>query len=118
MKENVIKEKSKKFAIRIVNLNNVLKGRKEFVLSAQVLRSGTSIGANVSESEYAQSGADFLNKINIALKEANETIYWLDLLKEGNHISKFEHSSLYKDCEEIVKILVSIVKTQKQNLMK
>ena len=83
MKDNVIKEKSKKFAVRIINLFKYLRDeKKEFVLSKQILRSGTSIGANVRESEHAQSNDDFIHKNNIALKEANETEYWLELLYE------------------------------------
>ena len=82
-KKNIIKEKSYHFAIEIVNLYKILCDRKEFVLSKQLLRSGTSIGANVRESEHAQSKADFIHKLSIALKEANETEYWLDLLFES-----------------------------------
>jgi four helix bundle protein len=83
-KKNIIKEKSFVFSIEIVTLYKVLAERKEFVLSKQLLRSGTSIGANIRESEHAQSKADFIHKLSIALKEANETEYWLDLLYEKN----------------------------------
>ncbi len=89
-KKNIIKEKSFAFAIDIVNLYKVLSEKKEFVLSRQVLRSGTSIGANVRESEHAQSKADFIHKLSISLKEANETEYWLDLLYETKYLSDVE----------------------------
>lgn len=89
-KKNIIKEKSFAFAIDIVNLYKVLTDRKEFVLSKQLLRSGTSIGANVRESEHAQSKADFIHKLSISLKEANETEYWLDLLYETKYLSDIE----------------------------
>mgnify|MGYP000869971896 FL=1 len=94
MKENVIKEKSFLFAIEIVSLYKILVERKEFVLSKQLLRSGTSIGANVRESEHAQSKADFIHKLSIALKEANETEYWLDLLYETKYVSESEFQSI------------------------
>ena len=110
---NVIVCKSKKFAIRIVNLYKYLVDeKKEFVLSKQLLRCGTSIGANVSEAIRGQSKADFGAKMNIALKEASETEYWLELLFESDYITSQEFNSIYPDCEEIIKILVSITKTQ------
>ena len=116
MKDNVIIHKTLEFAIRIVNLYKYLcKEQNEFVLSKQLLRSGTSIGANVREAEHAQSKADFLNKSNIALKEANETCYWLELLHETGYITTAMYDSIFADCEEILKILISIVKTSKQN---
>ena len=89
-KQNIIKEKSFLFAIEIVALYKVLAERKEFVLSKQLLRSGTSIGANIRESEHAQSKADFIHKLSIALKEANETEYWLELLFKTRYISESE----------------------------
>ncbi|MEE3429138.1 MAG: four helix bundle protein [Ruminococcus sp.] len=89
--------------------------KKEFVLSKQVLRSGTSIGANISEAIQGQSKKDFLSKMNIALKEANETEYWLRLLKATGYLSENEYKSIYKDCIELEKLLISIVKTSKKD---
>ena len=117
--ENVIAAKSYAFAIRIINLYKFLNTeKKEFVLSKQVLKSGTAIGALVREAEHAQSKADFLNKMNIALKEANETEYWLMLLKDTGYIQQAEFDSIIKDCEEVLKLLVSIVKSTKTSLKK
>jgi len=114
MKENVIKDKSFAFALRIVKLYQFLcDTKKEYVLSKQVLRSGTSIGANVRESEHGQSKADFIHKISISLKEANETDYWLDLLFQAGYLDEKMYQSLKQDCEEILKILTAIVKTSK-----
>ena len=116
MKDNVIIDKTLEFSIRIVNMYKYLcKEQSEFVLSKQLLRSGTSIGANVREAKHAQSKADFLNKNNIALKEANETCYWLELLHRTEYITTTMYDSIFADCEEILKILISIVKTSKQN---
>lgn len=116
MKDNVIIDKTLEFSIRIVNMYKYLcKEQSEYVLSKQLLRSGTSIGANVREAEHAQSKADFLNKNNIALKEANETCYWLELLHRTEYITTTMYDSIFADCEEILKILISIVKTSKQN---
>ena len=116
MKDNVIIDKTLEFSIRIVNMYKYLcKEQSEFVLSKQLLRSGTSIGANVREAEHAQSKADFLNKNNIALKEANETCYWLELLHRTEYITTTMYDSIFADCKEILKILISIVKTSKQN---
>ena len=104
--ENVIVVKSKAFAIRIVKLSKYLNcSKKEFVLSKQIMRSGTSIGANVK--------ADFYAKMNIALKEASETEYWLEILNETDYIDNNLFESLYFDCQELIKILISITKTQK-----
>jgi len=115
----MIQEKSLSFAIRVVNLYKYLSQEKrEFVLSKQLLRSGTAIGALIREAEHAQSKSDFLNKMNIALKEANETLYWLTLLKETKYISQRQHQSIHNNAEELVKILVSIVKTTKITLNK
>lgn len=111
--ESVLKEKSYKFALRIVNLNKYLQSKKEFVLSKQVLRSGTAVGALVSEAKFAQSKADFINKLSIALKEANETSYWLELLKDSEYIDKNMYNSMRENCEELIKLLVSSVKTSK-----
>ena len=114
--ENVVKDKSFAFAIRIVNLFKLLRERKEFVLSKQLLRSGTAIGALVRESEHAQSRADFINKLSIALKEANETEYWILLLRRTDYISQMEFDSIVQDCRAIVRILISIVRTSKLNI--
>lgn len=113
--ENIIVDKSKTFAIRIIKLYKYLSEEKrEFVLSKQLLRSGTSIGANVKEAIRGQSKADFYAKLNISLKEASETEYWLELLYETEYITKQQYESIYADCQEIIKILVAITKTQKQ----
>ena len=112
---NVVEEKSFQFAIRIVRLYQYLRSKKkEFVLSKQLLRSGTSIGANVAEAQQAQSRADFLSKINIALKEAAETEYWLRLLRATDYMAEKEFRSIYDDCEQVKKLLVSIVKSTKE----
>ena len=115
--ESIVAEKSLAFAIRIVNAYKALSAKhKEFVLSKQLLRSGTSIGALIKEAEHAQSKADFLNKMNIALKEANETAYWLLLLKGSKYFTEPEFQSLNKDCGEVIRLLISIVKTTKNKL--
>lgn len=115
MKDNLIHNKSYAFALRIIKLYKYLVNeQKEYVLSKQVLRSGTAIGALVKESENAQSKADFINKMNIALKEANETEYWLMLLKDSEYISEDSFQSIHQDSVELIKILVSIVKTSKK----
>ena len=114
-KDNVVKTKSFLFAVRIVKLHQFLTSeKKEFVLSKQLLRSGTSIGANIREAEHAVSKADFINKLSISLKEANETEYWLDLLRETDYLNDSEYISVQKDIKEILKLLVSIIKTSKQ----
>ena len=114
MKKNLIQEKSFEFALEIVKLYQQLVGQKEYVISKQLLRSGTSVGAMVRESEHAESKTDFIHKLSIALKEANETEYWLDLLKETNYLSETEYLSLQENIKEILKLLVSIIKTSKQ----
>lgn len=115
--EDVLREKSYSFALRVVNLCKYLKGRqKEYVLSKQVLRSGTSIGALVREAKYAQSKKDFINKLSISLKEANETDYWLRLLRDSNYISERMYTSIELDVTELIKILTSSIKTTKENL--
>ena len=114
MKENVIRTKSFEFSIKIVKLyKSIVAEKKEFVLSRQLIRSGTSIGAMVRESEQAESRADFIHKLSIALKEANETDYWLDLLKESNYISDLEYNEVKEDIGEILKLLTKIIKTSK-----
>jgi four helix bundle protein len=111
---NVLHEKSYAFAIRIVKLNQYLISQKrEFVLSKQILRSGTAIGALVKESEFAQSSSDFINKLSITIKEANETHYWICLLKDTDYITKQMHHSLEKDAIELIKLLTSIINTMK-----
>ena len=114
----VLAQKSYAFALRIVNAYKYLIDKNEFVLSKQLLRSGTSIGANCRESKNAQSKLDFINKLNIALKEADETAYWLDLLKDANYIDQEVYNSIYNDCIELVKLLTTIIKTTKDNITK
>ena len=112
--ENVVKEKSKKFAVRIVKLYQYLSEEKrEFVLSKQLLRSGTSVGANVREAMQGQSKADFTAKMSISLKEINETEYWLELLFETAYLSEEQYESIARDCKELAKLLTSIVKTSR-----
>jgi len=114
---NPIREKSFIFALRMVKLAKYLQNdRKEYVLSKQVLRSGTAIGALVREAEHAQSKADFINKMSIALKEANETDYWIDLLHQSDIITHEHYNSIHPDIQELLKLLVSIVKTSKDRI--
>ena len=114
MEHNNIQNKSFQFAIRIVNLCKLLRTeRREYTLSGQLLKSGTSIGANISEAQHAQSRADFLSKLNIALKEATETKYWLRLLRATDYLTETEFQSMHEDCVEIEKILVTSVKSIK-----
>lgn len=116
MKSNIVKDKSFAFALRVVRLAKYLQDeKKEFVLSKQVLRSGTAIGALVREAEHAESKADFAHKMNIALKEANETLYWLELLHQAEYIAEQSFTSIRTDSEELVKLLVSIVKTSRKD---
>jgi len=108
--------KSYAFALRVIALYKYLiSEKKEYVLSKQLLRSGTAIGALIKEGEHAQSKADFINKMNVALKEANEATYWIQLLNDSNYISQEEFDSIYPQSEELLKLLISIVKTSKQN---
>ncbi len=117
MRDNLIKNKSFNFALRIINLYKYLiNEKKEFVLSKQLLRSGTVIGALVRESEYGESKADFIHKLSIALKEANESHYWLELLYHSDYINEQGYDSMIRDLEEILKLLVSIINTAKKNL--
>ena len=117
MKENnIVEEKSFEFSVRIVNLYKYLTtARQEYVMSKQLLRSGTSIGANVCEAQQAQSPMDFLSKMSIALKEAYETDYWLRLLQKTEYLNKDEYNSIISDCRAITKLLVTIVKSTKEN---
>lgn len=116
--ESLLHAKSYAFALRIVQMNKFLRERQEFVLSKQVMRSGTAIGALVRESEFAQSKADFVNKLIIALKEANETDYWLNLLKDSGYLSDKSFSSIETDCGELIALLISSIKTARENLRK
>ena len=119
MKENILKDKSYLFSVRIVKLSQFLvKEQKEFILSKQILRSGTSVGANIREAEYGQSKADFIHKLSISLKEANETEYWLDLLFDTNYLEEKLYNSLKADIKELLKLLISIIKKSKSNLKK
>lgn len=114
MGKNIVKEKSFSFALSVINLAKYLESeRKEYVLSRQFLRSGTAIGALIREAEHAQSKADFISKMNIALKEANETQYWIELLHESNYISTDRFESMNPKVEELLKLLISIVKTSR-----
>jgi four helix bundle protein len=112
--DNDVYEISKEFAVRMVNLYNYLiDNKKEYVMSKQLLRSGTSIGANVFEGKQAQSRADFASKMNIALKEASESGYWIDLLHDTQYLSESEYQSLFADCKRIIAVLTKIVKATK-----
>ena len=115
MADNPVKEKSFRFAVRIVRLCKFLtEEKREFVISRQILRSGTSIGANVKEALQAESKADFIHKLSISLKEASETEYWLQLLKETEYIDQAAYDSMMSDCIELLKLLTSIIKSSKQ----
>ena len=113
--ENTIQEKSFRFAVRIINLYKYMQTEyKEYVLAKQLLRCGTSIGANVAESQQAQSRPDFISKLNIALKESYETEYWLRLLYETKYLTQDAFESIITDCRELEKLLISIIKTAKE----
>ena len=113
--KSVVAGKSLDFAVRIVKLCSYLCDEKqEHIMSKQLLRSGTSIGANVKEALYAQSDKDFLSKMSIALKEASETEYWLELLKRTEYLTEEQYKSVYNDCIEILKLLISITGTLKK----
>ncbi|MDQ8750416.1 MULTISPECIES: four helix bundle protein [Elizabethkingia] len=118
MKEdNIIKQKSFDFAVRIIKLYQYLSSdKKEFILSKQILRSGTSVGAMIRESEHAQSKSDFIHKLSIAQKEINETIYWLELFQATDYLSAQEFESINEDAVEIIKLITSIIKTTKNNI--
>ncbi|MFW5482497.1 MAG: four helix bundle protein [Prevotella sp.] len=118
MKQSILKDKSKAFALRVIRLYKYLcEERKEYILSKQLLRSGTSIGANIAEAFYGQSEADFVSKLSIAQKETSETIYWLDLLHESDYLKQNEYDSVYSDAEELIKLLTSSIKTMKEKIM-
>lgn len=112
---NLIREKTLQFSLEIIQLYRVLTKTKEFTLSKQLLRSATSIGANIREAQAGQSKRDFLAKIYISFKEANETAYWLELLNKSKLVA-LDYSSYIKEIEEIIKILTKIIQTTKQNL--
>lgn len=112
----MVKVKSFEFAKRIVMCSKFLMEKKEFVMSKQLLRSGTAIGALIREAEMAESRKDFIHKMHIALKEANETVYWIDLLLATEYLDLKQGNSLKEDSEELIKLLVSIVKTSKKTI--
>ena len=113
--DNLIVIKSKAFAVRIIRMYQYLCDEKrEYVLSKQVLRSGTSIGANIKEAIRGQSRADFIAKMNIALKEASETEYWLELLHETDYLNHRQFSSIYADCQELIRLLTAIIKSSRK----
>ena len=117
MGKSILRDKSYLFAIRIVKLSRILQTEtKEYVLSKQLLRSGTAVGALIREAEFGQSKPDFINKLSIALKEANETEYWLSLLKDTDFMDEISYKSIADDCSELIKMLVSSINTAKKNL--
>jgi len=114
MENSILRDKSFKFALRTIKLTKYLQNtHKEYILSKQILRSGTSIGALIREAQYAQSKADFLHKLTIALKEANETEYWLLLLSKSDYLDEKMFNSIYPDIKELLKLLISSTKTVK-----
>ena len=116
-KKNILREKSFTFSVRIIKLYKYLKSKHdEYILSRQIIRSGTSIGALIRESENAESKRDFIHKLNISLKETDETQYWLELVYETEFITKKMFDSINTDVEELIKLLVASVKTSKENL--
>ena len=115
--DSLLHAKSYVFAMRIIRMTKFLRENKqEFILSKQILRSGTAIGALVRESEFAQSRPDFINKLSVALKEANETDYWLNLLKDSDYIANNSFDSIDSDCGELIALLISSIKTVKNNM--
>ncbi len=117
MKKSIVQSKSFKFSLNIISLFSKLQKEKEFIISKQLLRSGTSIGANIEEAMAGQSKRDFIAKMSISSKEARETRYWLLLLKESD-LTQINVSSLLKDINELIRLLTSIVKTSQENLLK
>jgi len=115
--KSIIGDKSYAFSLQIISIYKVLKEENEFILSKQILRSGTSIGANVNEAISAVSKKDFVNKLSIALKEARETKYWLNLLKDSNYLNQDIFNISNRDCNELIKILSSIIITTKQRYL-
>ena len=116
--KNVVLDKSKEFAFRIIRLYQHLSEKSEYILSKQILRSGTSIGANLVESQYSISKKEFISKAQISLKETAETLYWLELLLKGEYIKDAEYKSMEKDCKEILFLLTAIIKSSKKSLKK
>jgi len=116
-RENIVRDKSFDFALKIIDVSKDLNGRNEYVMSRQILRAGTAIGALIREGEYAQSKADFINKMSIALKEANEACYWLELLSEPGYIDKKLFDQLSADAIELLKLLTSIINKAKKGIM-
>ena len=115
--DSLLHAKSYVFALRIIRMTKFLRENKqEFILSKQILRSGTAIGALVRESEFAQNRPDFINKLSVALKEANETDYWLNLLKDSDYIANNSFDSIDSDCGELIALLISSIKTVKNNM--
>ncbi|WP_460268930.1 four helix bundle protein [Clostridium tertium] len=117
LSKSVVLDKSFNFGLKIIKLYMKLRSKNEFTLSNQLVKSATSIGANITEAQYAQSRKDFINKMGIALKEANETEYWLKLLSKSDIIEEIEYENYIKDCLEIEMILISIVKSSKDSLI-
>jgi four helix bundle protein len=113
-KENIILKKSYAFALEVITLYKLLIEKKEFVISKQILRSGTSVGANIHEGVASESKKDFIHKLSIACKEAKETSYWLNLLKDSNYITQEQFDNVNNNCSEVIKILNSIILTTKQ----
>ena len=116
MKKDILTEKSFTFAVKILRLTETLRANKEYIVSSQIGKSGTSIGANISESKFAQGKKDFVSKMEIAAKEANETCYWLELLLAVGYIEKDVFDDLHKDCTELLTILSSACCTAKENI--
>ncbi|MBS1745524.1 MAG: four helix bundle protein [Bacteroidetes bacterium] len=117
MRENVVKNKSFAFSVRVVKLYQFLcEQKEEFVLSKQLLRSGTSVGAMIREAKHAETKNDFKHKMGIAQKEINESIYWLELLKETDYLTDEQFESLYADAVEIIKLITAILKSTKSNI--
>ncbi len=116
-KENIIVTKSYAFALEVIALYKFLIDKKEFVLSKQILRSGTSIGANIHEGVASESKKGFIHKLSISAKEARETSYWLSLLKDSNFIDQEQFNKLYNNCQELIKILNSIILTTKERYL-
>jgi four helix bundle protein len=117
MKNNIVRNKSFDFAVRIVKLYQYLNNdKKEFILAKQLLRSGTSVGAMIREAEHAQSKSDFIHKFAIAQKEANETVYWLELLKATDYLNEKEFQNISNDAIAILKLITNILKTSKSQL--
>lgn len=113
-RQNVLKDKSYAYALRTINLYKYLaESKREYVLSKQLLRAGTSIGANIAEANQAQSRADFISKLSIALKEAVESEYWLNLLRDAKYLTEPEADSILRDCEELIRLLTAILKSSK-----